>query len=62
MSPTPPFVIRTCTLKELSVYYKCSDKTMRKWVERFEQEVGPRMGKLYTPRQVRVIVEKLGEP
>lgn len=56
------FHIRTYTHKELASLYCCSVSTLRKWLKDFEGEIGPRKGHMYNPRQVRVIVAKLGEP
>ena len=56
------FDIQPYSLKQLSVFYKCSRKTLRKWINRFQEEIGPRDGYLYNTRQVQLIVERLGRP
>ena len=57
-----PFNIQSYTQKELAVHYSCSVKTFKKWLYHLEQELGPRVGHFYNPRQVKIIVEQLGMP
>ena len=57
-----PFTIKPYTQKELCIYYRCCDRTFKKWLLLFENEIGPKVGNLYTPKQVKVIVERLGAP
>lgn len=54
--------IRAYSHKELAVMYCCSRKTLSRWLQHIPGELGPRMGRLYTPRQVRLIFGHLGEP
>ncbi len=54
--------IQPYTFKELAALYRCTGKTFRKWLRQIEDELGPRAGHCYCPRQVRIIVERLGEP
>lgn len=42
--------------------YQCSPYTFRQWVKRIKGELGAYEGGLYTPKQVKIIVEHLGEP
>lgn len=56
------FVVRAYTLKEMAHFYECSLKTFRKWIRPFHQDVGPRIGHFYNPRQVKTIIEKIGKP
>lgn len=53
---------RPYTPKELAAIYQCSAKTFRKWIDRMEAQVGPRVGNYFTPRQVKAILEHLGRP
>ena len=50
---------RTMTLKELAVRWDVSVRTVRKWLKPFEDEIGPRVGKMYSPHQVKIILSKL---
>ena len=50
---------KAMSLKELSVRWKVSVKTVKKWLEPFEDEIGPRIGVFYTPHQVKIILSKL---
>jgi len=54
--------IRPYSLKELAAVYCCSVKTLSTWLNQFHEDVGPRVGLYYRPKQVRIIVDKLGEP
>ncbi len=56
------FSIQPYTHKELAAHYRCSAKTFRRWLLQIAEDIGPRAGHFYSPRQVRIIVEKLGEP
>ena len=56
------FEIKPYTHRQLAAIYCCSEKTLRTWLVRFQEELGPRDGYSYNHRQVRIIVEKLGEP
>ena len=56
------FPIKAYSPKQLCAFYNCDRKTLRKWLRNLEKEIGPRIGNYFTPRQVRVLVELLGEP
>ena len=58
----PKIKLRAYSLKELSGMYECSGKTMKTWLGSFKNEMGPRVGRFYTPKQVKLIFEKLGIP
>ena len=59
---TNEFAIRSYSNKELAACYHCSANTFRKWMKQLKGDLGPRMGHIYSPKQVRIIVERLGEP
>ncbi|MAQ75594.1 MAG: hypothetical protein CL613_04590 [Aquimarina sp.] len=42
--------------------YECSPYTFRQWIKSIESKLGFYRGGLYTPRQVEMIVEYLGQP
>ena len=50
---------RAMTLKELADRWGVSYRTARKWLKPFESEIGPRIGNVYSPHQVKIILEKL---
>lgn len=54
--------LKAYSVKDLSMLYECSRKTMRKWIGEFAKEVGPRVGHFYTPKQTKIIFEKVGIP
>ena len=56
------FRVQSYTLKELAEHYRCSAKTFKKWLAHIQQDLGPRIGHFYNPRQVRIIVDRLGAP
>ena len=56
------FHIQPYTQKELAACYGCSVRTLNKWLQQMQKDLGPRIGHFYSPKQVRVIVERLGEP
>ena len=53
----PP--IRSYTFKQLTVILGVPARTLRRWLKLIESETGPRIGHFYTPRQVRIIFERL---
>ena len=50
------------TLHQLASSYNVSKKVMSNWIKPFEDQVGERIGRLYTPKQVEKIFEVLGPP
>ena len=56
------FNIQSYSTKELADHYKVSRKTLRGWLKRLRADIGIRFGHYYNPRQVKIIVEKLGRP
>jgi hypothetical protein len=59
------FVVRDVkpyTMKELCQIYKVSDKTMRKWLSPFSEQIGKRQGHIYNVAQVVTIFTNLGVP
>lgn len=47
---------------ELSKMYYITEKTMLKWLQPFQQEIGEKVGWYFNVRQVEIIFEKLGWP
>jgi hypothetical protein len=49
-------------MKELCEIYGVSDKTMRKWLQPFAEQIGERRGHFYNVAQVVTIFHHLGVP
>lgn len=60
-SPTT-FRLRPYTSKDLYTLYGINDKTFRKWIEPFKEQIGEKRGAFFNLRQVEVILSKLGTP
>lgn len=54
--------IRPYSTKELAGIYGVCDKTLKKWMKPFAQDIGEKHGRYYTVAQVKTIFEKLGVP
>lgn len=54
--------VKPYTMKELCDIYQVSDKTMRKWLEPFAEQIGKRQGHIYNVAQVTKIFINLGVP
>ena len=54
--------LKPYSLRELAKLYTICDRTMKKWIKPFEQEVGEKNGRYYTVSQVKIIFDKLGLP
>ena len=61
---TPKNIIRLkpYTLKELGYLYEINYRTVRKWIELFQEEVGVKVGRYYTVNQMRIIFDNIGYP
>lgn len=51
--------IRPMTIRQFAARWQVSEKTAKKWILPFLQELGPVNGSLFTPRQVKIILERL---
>lgn len=47
------------TLRQLAERWRVSEKTVKKWINPFLDELGEIRGNLFTPRQVKIILEHL---
>jgi len=54
--------IKPYTVKELAAINNVCDKTFKKWLQPFADEIGEKRGWYYNVNQVRIIFEKLGLP
>lgn len=48
--------------KELESLYGVSRKTLKTWLKPFWKDIGPKQGRYFTIKQVKVIFEKVGMP
>lgn len=56
------FALKPYTVKELSILYGIHKTTMLRWLEPFTEDIGRRVGRFYTIKQVKTIFDKLGTP
>lgn len=54
--------IKPFSVTELGEFYGCSVKIIKTWLVPIEEEIGPRIGHYYTPKQVRIIFTEWGVP
>lgn len=54
--------IKPYSLTEMAGIYGVDWRTFKKWLQPFEEEIGPRNGRFYSIPQVRVIFERLSLP
>lgn len=47
------------TLCQLAARWQVSERTARKWIKPLMAELGPVHGSIFTPRQVKIILEHL---
>ena len=59
---TSSIKLKAYSIGELAVLYERSEKVIRTWLAPMEQEIGPRRGHCYTPRQIKIIFTELGIP
>jgi hypothetical protein len=59
---TREFEIRAYMHWELAIFYGCSKQTLRRRIKPFRKELGPGLQVYYNPKQVAIIVAKLGWP
>ena len=51
---------RSMSKKELAAYYGVSISTLKKWLKPIENRLSNRKGRIYSPRDVKIIREYLG--
>lgn len=54
--------VKPYSLTELANIYSVTNRTIKNWMKPFEKEIGEKIGRIYTAKQVKVIFEKLGLP
>jgi hypothetical protein len=58
----PKIQLKAYSMKEVAGLYEISERTLKRWLFPFKNEIGQRIGYFYTPKQVKIIFEKLGIP
>ena len=53
---------KTSSKTNIAYAYNITLETLKKWLLPIEIKLGDYVGKAYTPKQVAIIVEHLGEP
>jgi hypothetical protein len=59
---TSQIQLKACSKNDLVELYKVNWKILKAWIKPHEEEIGPRIGHFYTPKQMKIILEKLGFP
>jgi hypothetical protein len=59
---SPVFIVKPYSTKELCSIYGVSPKTFFRWLLPFTQQIGKRNGRMYTVRQIEIIIGFLGVP
>ena len=54
--------LKPYSLTELAMQYKVCNRTFKKWIKPFEEEIGTKQGRFYTVSQVAVVFDKIGFP
>ena len=54
--------VKPYTLSELAERYSVCTGTFHNWIKPFEAELGTKIGRYYSVRQVEIIFENLGYP
>lgn len=62
MAVTEKIEIKPYSKQELALLYNVGVRSVTTWLEPFTKEIGKRHGRYYTPKQVKVIFNKLGLP
>jgi transposase len=59
---TPKIQLKAYSLTEVAMLYEVSGRTLKTWLTPFKSEIGQKVGRYYTPKQMKVIFERLGMP
>lgn len=54
--------LKPYTMKELALMYGVCKRTLKKWLQPYEQEIGDHNGRFLTIVQVKIVFTKLGLP
>lgn len=59
-NPSSGIRIKAYSTKEIAELYNVSGRTLTRWLVPFSEEIGQRRGHYFTPKQTRIIFEKIG--
>lgn len=51
--------VKPMTMKQLAYRWDVSVRTVKRWIKPFESELGEVRGKIFTPKQVMIILDHL---
>jgi hypothetical protein len=54
--------IKPLSKMQLANAYNVSLETLNSWLKPFKDKIGDYRGRMFTPKQVKIIFEELGEP
>jgi len=54
--------LKAYSKSEVADLYKISTKSLKTWLDPLEDELGPRIGRFYSPKQIEIIFKKYGIP
>jgi hypothetical protein len=60
MQDDKPLEIKAMNKAQLAQYFGISYWVLRKWLTPFKDKIGDIKGNMYTPKQIRVIIDCLG--
>ena len=56
------FTLKPYSVAELARHYNVKPRTMKNWLLPFAQAIGRKSGRLYTVKQIVIIIQSIGEP
>ena len=54
--------LKPYSMKELACLYEVDHRVILKWIDLFDDEIGERIGRYYTVKQVQIIFKNIGYP
>jgi transposase-like protein len=55
-------IIKPYLLKDLAAIFDVNHQTLKRWMNRFPQELSEKFGKHYSVKQVEFLLDKFGRP
>ncbi len=55
-------IIKPYRLMDLTIIFDVSEKTLRRWIREYQEEIGERNGFYYSAAQVTIMLNKFGRP
>ena len=55
-------IIKPYRLKDLTIIFDVNSNTFKKWLAKYESELGEKDGMYYSAKQVAIMIEKFGLP